>query len=111
MVKDENFHQDNSSINTSAKGTRFLGAKAVAILNQWLIDNKNYTYPDENTTDFLAHQAEISSKQVIYLNFDFSFDKMGIFKKRLCILFSKIGQKMVCQQTRSLPTLLQNSPP
>jgi hypothetical protein len=44
--------------------SRFLGVKAVSILNQWLIDNKNYPYPDESTTDYLAQQAEISSKQV-----------------------------------------------
>lgn len=46
------------------KGTRFLSTKAVSLLNQWFQENRDYPYPDECTTDFLAKQAEISAKQV-----------------------------------------------
>ncbi len=54
MVKDE----------ALSKGTRFLSTKAVSILNHWFQENRDYPYPDEATTDFLAKQAEISAKQV-----------------------------------------------
>jgi len=46
------------------KGTRFLSTKAVSMLNHWFQENRDYPYPDEATTDFLAKQAEISAKQV-----------------------------------------------
>lgn len=46
------------------KGTRFLSTKAVSMLNHWFQENRDYPYPDENTTDYLAKQADISAKQV-----------------------------------------------
>ncbi|RNA25746.1 Pre-B-cell leukemia transcription factor 4, partial [Brachionus plicatilis] len=58
-------YQDDSSLQESnSKGTRFLGSKAVSILNKWFIENRDYPYPDEQTTDYLAREAEISVKQV-----------------------------------------------
>jgi len=43
---------------------RFLGAKAVSLLNKWFMENKEYPYPDETTTNQLAKEADISAKQV-----------------------------------------------
>lgn len=45
--------------NGGEKGTRFLGAKAVNILNKWFMENREYPYPNETTTDWLARQASI----------------------------------------------------
>ncbi|RNA25745.1 Pre-B-cell leukemia transcription factor 4, partial [Brachionus plicatilis] len=46
------------------KSTRFLSNRAVSLLNKWFIENRDYPYPDEQTTDYLAREAEISVKQV-----------------------------------------------
>jgi hypothetical protein len=43
--------------NNNKKGARFLSAKAVLILNKWFQENRDYPYPDEATTDRLAHEA------------------------------------------------------
>ena len=51
--------------NGGEKGTRFLGAKAVNILNKWFMENREYPYPNEATTDWLARQASI--KMLHYL--------------------------------------------
>lgn len=53
-------HQDGGADGgggSGEKGTRFLGTRAVAILNRWFIDNQGYPYPNESTTDWLARQA------------------------------------------------------
>ena len=47
----EEHHEENQ------KGTRFLGMKAVAVLNKWFEENKGYPYPDEPTTDMIAKMA------------------------------------------------------
>ena len=44
-------HEENQ------KGTRFLGMKAVAVLNKWFEENKGYPYPDEPATDMIAKMA------------------------------------------------------
>ena len=41
------------------KGTRFLGSKAVNVLNNWFHENRDYPYPDDATTDYLAKSAGI----------------------------------------------------
>jgi hypothetical protein len=46
--------QDN---NDNQKATRFLGNNAVAILQNWFQENKDYPYPDDATTEKLAQQA------------------------------------------------------
>ena len=75
--------EDNSDMNhhddPSQKGTRFLGTKAVSILNKWFHENRDYPYPDDATTDFLANQAgklkEIEFKLILssYLIFKYFF--------------------------------------
>ena len=60
----KNYQNDTSLQETNSKGTRFLGSKAVSVLNKWFIENRDYPYPDEQTTDYLAREAEISVKQV-----------------------------------------------
>ena len=36
---------------------RFLGSRAVAVLNQWFQSNRDYPYPDDERTDRLAREA------------------------------------------------------
>lgn len=43
---------------------RFLGSRAVAVLNQWFQLNRDYPYPDDERTDELASEAGITQKQV-----------------------------------------------
>ena len=43
---------------------RFFADGVVDILNKWFVDNQNYPYPDENMTNILAKEANISAKQV-----------------------------------------------
>ena len=62
LIEQNNYvKEENANCN---KGTRFLSSKAVALLSQWFQENRDYPYPDEMTTDYLAKQAEISGKQV-----------------------------------------------
>lgn len=49
--------QNNCQDEQNQKGTRFLGTKAVAVLNDWFHENRDYPYPDDATTDFLAKKA------------------------------------------------------
>lgn len=44
-------------VKENQKATRFLSNKAVALLNKWFIENRDYPYPDEATTDLLAKEA------------------------------------------------------
>jgi len=43
---------------------RFLGSRAVAVLNHWFQSNRDYPYPDDERTDRLAREAGITQKQV-----------------------------------------------
>jgi hypothetical protein len=36
---------------------RFLGSRAVAVLNHWFQSNRDYPYPDDERTDRLAREA------------------------------------------------------
>ena len=41
----------------NSRGTRFLSCNAVALLSDWFHENRDYPYPDDATTDFLAKKA------------------------------------------------------
>jgi hypothetical protein len=53
-ISRDNHNQDSPSCN---KATRFLGLRAVSILNKWFNENRDYPYPDETITDLLAKEA------------------------------------------------------
>ncbi len=38
---------------------RFLGSRAVSVLNHWFQSNRDYPYPDDERTDRLAREAGI----------------------------------------------------
>jgi hypothetical protein len=40
---------------------RFLGSRAVSVLNHWFQSNRDYPYPDDERTDRLAREAGIKS--------------------------------------------------
>lgn len=46
------------------RGNRFFPDHVVDILNKWFFENQEYPYPDENMTNILAREANISAKQV-----------------------------------------------
>ncbi|CAF1147606.1 unnamed protein product, partial [Brachionus calyciflorus] len=46
------------------RGNRFFPDNVVEILNKWFYENQEYPYPDENMTNALAREANISAKQV-----------------------------------------------
>jgi len=46
------------------RNTRFLGSRAVSVLNHWFQSNRDYPYPDDERTDRLAREAGITQKQV-----------------------------------------------
>lgn len=46
------------------RNTRFLGSRAVTVLNQWFQLNRDYPYPDDERTEQLANEAGITQKQV-----------------------------------------------
>jgi hypothetical protein len=54
----------SASSGNSNKVNRFFADGVVDILNKWFIENQNYPYPDENMTNILAKEANISAKQV-----------------------------------------------
>ena len=61
----QNFSKKITSENSlNCKATRFLGSKAVDILNNWFENNKRYPYPNEAIAESLAKLAGISVKQV-----------------------------------------------
>jgi len=39
------------------KTRRFLGSRAVSVLNHWFQSNRDYPYPDDERTDRLAREA------------------------------------------------------
>lgn len=66
---EKTFNSYQSNNNEMEKGsTRFLGSKAVAILNRWFVENNDYPYPNENTTDWLAKQAGNFKEKIFYFD-------------------------------------------
>jgi len=63
-INDENNASDRSFQTYSRPVNRFFPDGVVDILNKWFYENQNYPYPDENMTNFLAKEANISPKQV-----------------------------------------------
>ncbi|CAF1426750.1 unnamed protein product [Rotaria sordida] len=56
--------RQEQSNDKECRNTRFLGSRAVAILNQWFQLNREYPYPDDERTEQLANEAGITQKQV-----------------------------------------------
>lgn len=54
----------DAEINCARPLNRFFPDGVVDILNKWFYENQNYPYPDENMTNILAKEANISAKQV-----------------------------------------------
>ncbi len=63
-INDEHNASDRSFQSYSRPVNRFFPDGVVDILNKWFYENQNYPYPDENMTNFLAKEANISPKQV-----------------------------------------------
>jgi hypothetical protein len=62
---------DNSMVSQAARDmsmnirvNRFFPESVVKILNKWFEENQDYPYPDDNMTNTLAKEANISAKQV-----------------------------------------------
>ena len=53
-----------ANTSSSRPANRFFPDGVVDILNKWFYENQNYPYPDENMTNILAKDANISAKQV-----------------------------------------------
>ena len=49
---------------SSSRVNRFFPDKVVDVLNKWFFENQEYPYPDDNMTNVLAREANISAKQV-----------------------------------------------
>ena len=60
----ESTNQNNGKMSNSNKVNRFFADGVVDILNKWFLENQTYPYPDENMTNILAKEANISAKQV-----------------------------------------------
>jgi hypothetical protein len=58
---------------------RFLGSRAVAVLNHWFQSNRDYPYPDDERTDRLAREAGINSFSFLTN----SFFEIGITQKQV----------------------------
>ncbi|CAF1582320.1 unnamed protein product [Rotaria sp. Silwood1] len=56
--------RQEQSNDKECRNTRFLGSRAVSILNQWFQLNREYPYPDDERTEQLANEAGITQKQV-----------------------------------------------
>ncbi|CAF3399414.1 unnamed protein product [Rotaria socialis] len=56
--------RQEQSNDKECRNTRFLGSRAVAVLNQWFQLNREYPYPDDDRTERLANEAGITQKQV-----------------------------------------------
>ena len=54
---------ENHNLNLD-KSNRFFSDTVVEVLNRWFIENQSYPYPNELTTQNLAQQTNMSSKQV-----------------------------------------------
>lgn len=62
---------ENSMVSNTARDmamnirvNRFFPESVVKILNKWFEENQDYPYPDDNMTNALAKEANISAKQV-----------------------------------------------
>lgn len=75
---------------SNSSSTRFLGSRAVAVLNQWFQSNRDYPYPDDERTDRLAREAGNSSS-------DRSFDSSSLMLAPFSRDYSKASEKMVRQ--------------
>jgi hypothetical protein len=60
----ESSSQITGKLSSNNKVNRFFADGVVDILNKWFVENQNYPYPDENMTNILAKEANISAKQV-----------------------------------------------
>ncbi len=49
---------------SASRVNRFFPDKVVDVLNKWFFENQEYPYPDDNMTNVLAREANISAKQV-----------------------------------------------
>jgi hypothetical protein len=61
--------RESSSDEKSKKSTRFLGNRAVSILQKWFNNNKEYPYPDDANTDKLAREASMYNKLQLFVLF------------------------------------------
>jgi hypothetical protein len=69
LSDDLDSNQTSGHLNTSAnlnsgRANRFFPDSVVDILNRWFNENQEYPYPDDNMTNILAKEANISAKQV-----------------------------------------------
>jgi hypothetical protein len=80
--------------------SRFLGSRAVAVLNQWFQSNRDYPYPDDERTDRLAREAGTGVSQSVSHLETFSFRH-----------HTEASEKMVRQQTRAKSDVLQTFVP
>lgn len=64
--KSLDYENDEESVGArrQGRGNRFFPDHVVDILNKWFFENQEYPYPDENMTNILAREANISAKQV-----------------------------------------------
>lgn len=64
--KSLDYDNEEESVNArrQGRGNRFFPDHVVDILNKWFFANQEYPYPDENMTNILAREANISAKQV-----------------------------------------------
>jgi hypothetical protein len=59
-----NNNNSNASNQSGSRVNRFFPDKVVDVLNKWFFENQEYPYPDDNMTNILAKEANISAKQV-----------------------------------------------
>lgn len=69
LSDDLDSNQTSSNLNMSSnlnsgRANRFFPDSVVDILNKWFNENQEYPYPDDNMTNILAKEANISAKQV-----------------------------------------------
>ncbi len=62
MIKNVEIRGKNKFINEWKKDQqrifdRFLGSRAVSVLNHWFQSNRDYPYPDDERTEQLANEA------------------------------------------------------
>jgi hypothetical protein len=70
--------------------SRFLGTRAVAVLNQWFQSNRDYPYPDDERTEQLADEAGKCNEPLTNLS-----NRSVVLPRH----HSETGEEMVCEQT------------
>ena len=80
---------------------RFLGSRAVTVLNQWFQSNRDYPYPDDERTDRLAREAGTEGRTV----------PIDRYYLPLFRYHAKTGEEMVREQARSQSDVLQAALP